>query len=634
MADQYNLDMADLPDPDIDPMNVDAAKCDADDDGADFELDLHGDDILFQQDLTGQNFLHSIIPKEQVYDFRPGERFQPADEFGAYIDDDPTGTYDPDARIYRPRRAGEKVGIERTEDEEAMRIAYRQAEARAIRLEHRAAKVNDASLIVTFPTSNNDDMRKWVEEIADNWAPDLNAEEVITTRFRRVQPVSEDLPLGNQPRIEDPAGVEFDLAHHPAARGCAGCRKLHIECSLLRAESDQAWPCEHCAQDSLFCELLTRPSLKKSCESCNERNFKCSYLHDLSYDHSVPCVRCLEGGQDCVAAPAEGGIRYRISYDKDHANTGKPVRKYKHCTACRKGKHPCSLKTVQDPPPCNRCRELGLNCVFWRVTGGGVPKADSEKKRQANRKKRELDNHLIVPKKTALLHPIKFLDDNPKRCSFCLKPNYGIIGMTGKFHEKFLTPTDGSHKEFHEAHAGSNPPIRNQCSRMCANCTMDRLMVLMCPGHELTEIPGLIKTTIDLENGGVTQEADTDRLGLMYTQMYNNRMEPDDAWCSLCVAPALHACCAFQETDKWGEPNELGDPKADGCGLKFCDSCNDEYNKQGWDLAKVLARIRKIKDGLGTKTRWFFGPRADAGFLMDDGVFEDGLLFRNVIPQD
>lgn len=95
-----------------------------------------------------------------------------------------------------------------------------------------------------------------------------------------------------------PAGNELPL------RGCDACKELGLECSLAYDPDPFAYPCVTCEVDGVFCIVSPPPKWKRSCESCKgRRKESCSYRY-ADYDHSQPCLQCLNHGFECVAGPA------------------------------------------------------------------------------------------------------------------------------------------------------------------------------------------------------------------------------------------------------------------------------------------------------------------------------------------
>ncbi|KAJ5616608.1 hypothetical protein N7537_001722 [Penicillium hordei] len=87
-------------------------------------------------------------------------------------------------------------------------------------------------------------------------------------------------------------------------RGCDACKELGLECSLASDPDPFAYPCITCEVDGVFCVVSPPPKWKRSCESCKGRRKElCSYRH-ADYDHSQPCLQCLDHGFECVAGPA------------------------------------------------------------------------------------------------------------------------------------------------------------------------------------------------------------------------------------------------------------------------------------------------------------------------------------------
>lgn len=188
---------------------------------------------------------------------------------------------------------------------------------------------------------------------------------------------TEDLPP-----IPDPLGVESDLRHHPAARGCVKCRQEGKKCSLR--DTGSTWPCVDCLQahgddDVVQCQLIQPPAKKTTCENCEEGGKDCSY-DDPDTDHALACQQCQKVELCCVAAPDMDSLPHRITYTPPPGVKYTPYRPFVTCTACRQAKKPCSLKSKADDPPCRSCAKAAIPCTFEKLvpTNAGKQKATEQ----------------------------------------------------------------------------------------------------------------------------------------------------------------------------------------------------------------------------------------------------------------
>ncbi|KAL1632480.1 hypothetical protein SLS56_003558 [Neofusicoccum ribis] len=178
-------------------------------------------------------------------------------------------------------------------------------------------------------------------------------------------PLSDD----DLPPIPDPLGLEDDLRHHPAARGCVKCRIEERKCSLR--ETGNTWPCLECIhscgdEDVVQCELISPPGRKVPCENCLDSEKDCSY-NDPDTDHNLACRQCQEESLTCMAGPDEDALPKRITYTPPPGVEYVPYRPFVACTACRKARKGCSLKKKTDQPPCRACQKADIPCTFEKL---------------------------------------------------------------------------------------------------------------------------------------------------------------------------------------------------------------------------------------------------------------------------
>ncbi|MCJ1368291.1 hypothetical protein MMC16_007433 [Acarospora aff. strigata] len=389
---------------------------------------------------------------------------------------------------------------------------------------------------------------------------------------------------------------------HPEARGCKPCLELGEVCPLLSEGS--TYPCDHCVEDSIECELVIPPAKKGACEGCQSRRLRCSYRD--GGDHSLPCEQCVQLDYKCVAGPKSGRIRTGPSLDQI-PNTPRSERAFVSCTSCRKEKRWCSLKDKTRSPPCNYCLKSNSACTFEKLED------KARVREEAQTSKPNVDLHISDQTQTSTqaitrtittryAHPITFNyeppEDDSLPCHFCQHIGYGVLGLGEKTVDVIDYGTGDGYVEIAGGHTGDG---REQ-SRMCVACTMDRLRIHFCKEHKIRPIPGSDPESFDFDAAfkGLDPTCDT---APELTQ-----------WCSICSSPAFFHCTAQQETDIYGVPATPGSPDATGCGLLLCESCAAALTgDHKGDLESWIEEAEKFESGDQPRLR------ADVGFLRGAG---------------
>lgn len=489
------------------------------------------------------------------------------------------------------------------------------------------------------------------------------------------------------PIISDPADIEVDLFGHPEARGCVQCRQYRLPCTLI--EEHGTWPCFSCIEaGEEDCKLLTTPTQKQNCHECQRKKLHCSY-YDGS-DASSPCLQCQKSNAPCAAAPAPDGIRKRISYDRNDDDFKEPVRDcrpFVTCTACRTARGArCSLKSLYEYPPCNSCKKAGIKCIFDPVPTTSRAKGKKKQTRHEWIRTPEPNSEGEIPAsvhglegvpdlknvphnarifKTMLHHPIKFLyqpenevDKKNHPCHFCngkdFQCAYSILGIGQRY--ILVQPMDAKKLYYREmkvlraqnSHYANdlpfNPKGKDRAQLMCLQCTLKRVYVVACQGHEMRPLETLPLINSPDAPGMVEIDARKFDVGPLYNRLYHKGLGPlpKDMWCSLCISPAIYRCCAPQDADMWGEaidppvpgkkrrPHDslaaMGVKQGDGCGLLLCDECYLTMMECNGEVDGVIDELQK--DSMQTdqdKKTWPLGERADVEFLR-----KEGLLMKSV----
>lgn len=686
---------------------------DSPDEGSLYEKGSNHDEDIEMEDLPP--------PEPPIeYDLRPSARVG-HQAFVTWVDDDDTGDYDPAAERARQRKRFKRlVPKSRQEVSQIYDDEDRLFQERVDRLSYAAARQNGISFVFTFKFALEAG-KNLVNRIPDNW-PDTTwnvlsdeyVESVIAPRiqgdsfdqedgqrpWKLRQKTAVDLTNANgatqvsvagvlngyQPIIPDPAGVEVDLVGHPEARGCVQCRQFQIECTLV--DDHGSWPCFACIESGEEeCKLLIPPTRKQNCKECQRKKLHCSY-YDGS-DTSSPCFQCQQSKTPCTADPAPGGIRKRISYDKDSHESKEPVkdcRPFVTCTACRidRGKR-CSLRSLYDYPPCNSCKKAGIKCKFDPVPTTSRAKGKKKQTRHEWVRTPEPNSKGEIPAsvhglegipdlkkvpndaqifKTMLHHPIKFLyqpenerDKKNHPCHFCngrgFSCAYSILGIGWRY--VLVQPMDSKKLYYREmkvlkaqnSHYANDLPFdpkgKDRAQLMCLQCTLKRVYIVACEGHEMRPLETLPVVNNPDVPGTVEIDAQSFDVKPLYTRLFSNKCpSPKDMWCSLCISPAIHRCCAPQDADMWGEsidppapgnerrPHDtlgaIGVKQGDGCGLLLCDECYLTMVECNGEIDGVIDELQKdtLQEDDEKKT-WVLGKRADAELLR-----KEGLLMKSV----
>lgn len=399
---------------------------------------------------------------------------------------------------------------------------------------------------------------------------------------------------------------------HPAARGCKGCFHLQQRCPLL--DEGSRYPCDICVEDEVDCELVLESPKKGPCLTCSGKRIVCSY-RDQKSDHSIPCSYCATRRLRCIAGPASGRTRLGPCLDAVSPSkslfcqdVAKYVKPFSACTGCLKSKIRCSHSTqgtAKDGRPCVRCRKDNTQCTFeprnrvkvqqhnQNVLSRELPPALPNTTRISH-KKGEIQ---II--KTKIAYPLYFSYSGDEPCQWCQDPFYGLLGL-GEKEEVEVIDFDGEgYVELSGGHAEDGHPP----SRMCDECTLDRLIIAACRFHEIEMIADIDPDTFDHD------------AALEFLAPGKAASAPF-SWCSVCPAPALFTCCS-ERADLDLEDEEVKEKDEDrprGCGLHLCQACAVTLVKEKAGKLGSLVESLKMEDDPGG-----FGLRADVEFLLPEG---------------
>lgn len=589
----------------------------------------------------------SPIPAFSKYEFRPAARESAKNNWVTWLDQDKSGNYDPNG-CQSPQPPAPKRRRSTSEDKPHVS-------------QHKKAKISSWQqgryiglsypVAFKFITLRGRAQLKAIGRASDNW-PEYQSEtnsgeqnsfwssSADTTATAQSCDLSGPYNLRN--RLIGTCGVEQHgngissieeiTLGHPAARGCKACFDLRFPCDLLLEGSK--YPCRACVEDGEECELILQPAQKRACEGCRRRRIVCSYREEG--DHSLPCLKCAESDEKCIAGPKSGRTRTGPSLDQALSQQPKTVPlswpKFVSCMQSRRNKKRCSLKNKHQAISCNQCHESGIDCTsepLPPLAADGTPGVhkhnlqqtqvkDQNTKGQKTQSAREKppgernSNAVIAKTKfitTQLTHPVTFnympSDGNsPLLCHWCDDMMYGLLGLGAVRVEVIDHQDDQGYTEVKGGHAAQG----HLPSRMCGSCTLERLMIAACSAHDMQPLPGMDAATFDL--GSIADY-----------MMPGTAASAPFAWCSVCPSPAFYGCrqkTAPAEDESEADRVLLGE--VDGCGLRLCGSCALKLADEHDGILERL--IDRLKLDAGNAE---FALRADAEFLLPRGE-----LFRRI----
>ena len=488
---------------------------------------------MFKQDEDGGSESLAELGASK-YELRPQTREFRSGFTSTWIDQDKTGDFDPSEEFRQARLHRNQAKLRRREFSKLTTKVFRRSEAKdalqpktiptlsvKVSIASEAGKATFAQLTDRLPNEpkpahngfcNGYRLRKRSHTAAFQYDENCNAEKLRA-----------DLDLPN------------DLTGHPLARGCWECLAIgNHKCSLLCDE--HTWPCVTCVEDENDCELITVTTRKRACERCKRRRTVCSYSYTLN--HRETCQQCSEDGHRCIAGPTKEAIRHRISYDRDWKNDPLPrqkvlkLRKDTTCKECGEAGLVCSLSdTMSNDQACKTCVTAGDPCTLESLVPQHRTKENGTKKdiaaanvTKTSVKVRSPEQHRSTkpsrtvsstqqqtstkPTKeskgttktieTRFSHPIVFNhEDNTsgeKPCHFCSEPGFALLGLEAKEAEVIEWADGWSLEEISGGHRGDG--VEN--TRMCAECTLSRLPVILCARHEMRPICGGGKDALDM----------------------------------------------------------------------------------------------------------------------------------------
>ncbi|OCK80470.1 hypothetical protein K432DRAFT_43476 [Lepidopterella palustris CBS 459.81] len=616
-------------------------------------------------------------PHEIPYKLRPEARINPVPM--TWLDEDETGNYDPVEErrqlLAAARKKRQKIQSNNTADNDD--IPRKPRTSLVVTLQLPSENIESES------------GRQLLLDFDDNWpvfyidtqseGPDEVNEDYPTicrwSRYIRIKLKPKPLP----PPLDvlpDPRGEEADLTGHPAARGCVDCRRLNVVCPLrLHGNS---WPCYQCIEDDIECVLITPPSVKGSCQRCKGFGLPCSFANGGSQDGL--CAQCVDARLTrCNPGPASDEPTRIFMDGRD--------RKYTACTACRAAKKRCSLKSKTDETPCNWCRKSGVECTFEEIpklksklkmvpakrqraesedrmldSQDGMlrlsfsPSAPPRKRHRHDGSDRENADHNenepadnVEPRarsptpsiwmadtsghsgKTTTLttpwcHPITFSTtsspSSPPICAFCADAAFAWSGH-GDISVHCIEWANGlGYTELFGGHQGAG----RRPTFMCEACTLRRVAVLCCEGHQMERMQGV-------EPIEGLDEAMGAMLRMQEAQEQGGDVEVEEVvrqterWCALCLSLASFQCGRRMNPEAESVIGMSG-----GCGLRLCERCSRWLREEfGGCFQSLVSKLRRegwpegSEEPIGVEDHWELMVRKDIEFLD-----EEGLLFRCV----
>ena len=175
--------------------------------------------------------------------------------------------------------------------------------------------------------------------------------------------------------------------------------------------------------------------------------------------------------------------------------------------------------------------------------------------------------------KTNWAHPIDYRCKT-EICNFCVDVRYSLFGY-GEINVEVLQLQPGVFEEMGGGHRerGMAP------TKICLNCSLERIAIAKCPAHEILRIDGCLEAEFDYQSF-LNQIAASPHL--------------EHPTCSICIKPAFYACGTRQKEDPFGFPF-TGEDEG-GCGLLLCGDCAGVVADYGLDMEHLerFAQSSKI----------------------------------------
>jgi hypothetical protein len=174
--------------------------------------------------------------------------------------------------------------------------------------------------------------------------------------------------------------------------------------------------------------------------------------------------------------------------------------------------------------------------------------------------------------KTNWAHPIDYRC-KPEACNFCQDFRYSLFGC-GAVDVEVIQLEPGVYEEMGGGHRekGMTP------TKICLNCSIERIAIAKCPRHQVLRIDGCMD--VEFDYGAFLRHVSTTH-------------HPEHPTCSICIRPACHACATRQNEDPFGLPI-TGDGVC-GCGLLLCNDCAGVVASCGLDMDHIEEKVGSSK---------------------------------------
>ncbi len=585
-------------------------------------------------DANTERLRHIADFFQSKYNFRTATR-ESVKSLSTWVDQDKSGDYDPDSKTAQPEITPKR----KREPLAGLRDHCEQAKPKKPRTNTwQFGRRNGQSFPFTFKFESGagQALLKKLSKAPDNWLSQPSQSESSNPSISwwsasgdsfetdNTSYSSQPYSLRKQSRSQlggllhrfsdhtsqDISGLEEITLGHPAARGCKGCFELGILCTLLK--EGYTYPCEDCVEDDIECELVLPPLKKRPCESCRRRKIVCSYRE--GGDHSLPCQQCTDSTLKCIAGPLGGRTRTGPSLDQDLSAKPRFVpteqRPFITCNQCRQAKRWCSLKSKDQEAPCKHCKAAGIGCTFERLPD--KPK----KKRKVSAKRAERLKQIRDPLisggapttkfiTTRYAHPITFNylpaednEDEPPACDWCESLAFGLLGLDEVEVEVIDHGAGQGYIEVSGGHTGRG----KRPSRMCPDCTIERLQISGCKAHDIQPIQGLDPDDFDFDAA----------IECLLPGLQLDAGSIPYRYCSVCPGPAFLECCNPNTLGMSVDEEDLGSSTREGCGLLLCENCAVSLVEEHDGSLESLVAALEIDGGQ-------FGLRADVKFLLKSG---------------
>ena len=202
--------------------------------------------------------------------------------------------------------------------------------------------------------------------------------------------------------------------------------------------------------------------------------------------------------------------------------------------------------------------------------------------------------------KTNLVHPIELNYVGDKPCQWCQDLGYGIMGVGDEIEVEVVDFNDGNgYIEIDGGYFGAG----YEPSRMCDECTFERLAIAACLKHDVMDLMSIASMDMDSFDFSCVDD-------YLTPDMAGTATFP---WCSICPNPAFFACCKQSDIGLTGPDGLEGSGQQHGCGLRLCEECARCLILESQGELELLVENMKGKVGGGMRLR------ADVDLILPKG---------------